>query len=90
MRTKTLSACATVSPAICTGFFIGRLTAMGSTLLIFTVLSLTKVWAAGARHDSRIEFLRQPGRADKQRTREIGVGQSKYVNAAAGSVAQDL
>ena len=37
MRTKTFSACATVSPAICTGFFIGRRTAMGSIVLIFTV-----------------------------------------------------
>ncbi len=36
MRTRTLSARATVSPAICTGFFIGRLTAMGSIALIFT------------------------------------------------------
>jgi len=35
-RTSTLSARATVSPAICTGFFIGRLTAMGSMVLIFT------------------------------------------------------
>jgi hypothetical protein len=33
---NTLSARATVSPAICTGFFIGRLTAMGSIDLILT------------------------------------------------------
>jgi hypothetical protein len=36
MRTKTLSARAMVSPDICTGFFIGKLTAMGSIDLIFT------------------------------------------------------
>ena len=36
IRTKTLSARATVSPDICTGFFIGKLTAMGSMDLIFT------------------------------------------------------
>ena len=35
-RTSTLSARVTVSPAICTGFFIGRLTAIGSMDLIFT------------------------------------------------------
>jgi hypothetical protein len=29
------------------------------------------------RRGSKIEFLRQPGRGDKQRTRKIGVGQSK-------------
>ena len=36
MRSSTLSARATVSAAICTGFFIGRLTAMGSIDLILT------------------------------------------------------
>ncbi len=36
MRTSTLSARATVSPAMVTGFFIGRLTAIGSIDLIFT------------------------------------------------------
>ena len=34
MRTNILSARVTVSPDICTGFFIGRLTAMGSIDLI--------------------------------------------------------
>ena len=34
-RKSTLSARAIVSPDICTGFFIGRLTAMGSIDLIF-------------------------------------------------------
>ena len=38
MRTSTLSARVTVSPAIFTGFFIGRLTAMGSMALIRTLL----------------------------------------------------
>src|SRR4029077_8475504 len=36
MRTRILSARLTVSPAIFTGFFIGRLTAMGSMVLIRT------------------------------------------------------
>src|SRR5690349_24150495 len=39
MRTKTFSACATVSPAICTGFVMGRRTAMASIVLIFTVFA---------------------------------------------------
>jgi hypothetical protein len=37
MRTRILSARVTVSPAIFTGFFIGRLTAMGSMVLIRTL-----------------------------------------------------
>src|SRR5271168_2748404 len=36
-RTRILSARATVSPAIFTGFFIGKLTAIGSIALIFTL-----------------------------------------------------
>ena len=37
MRTRILSARVTVSPAILTGFFIGKLTAMGSMALIRTL-----------------------------------------------------
>ena len=45
MRTRTLSARATVSPAIFTGFFIGKLTAIGSIALIFTIVLDRKVSA---------------------------------------------
>ena len=42
MRTRTLSACLISTPAMNTGFFIGKLTAIGSTRLIFTAaISLT-------------------------------------------------
>src|SRR5262245_50991760 len=36
IRTSTLSACRISTPAMNTGFFIGKLTAIGSTRLIFT------------------------------------------------------
>src|SRR5262249_62061047 len=49
IRTNTFSACATVSPAICTGFFIGRLTASGSMALIFTLLLLVKCGSSHTR-----------------------------------------
>ena len=39
MRTRTLSACLISTPAMKTGFFMGKLTAIGSTRLIFTVQS---------------------------------------------------
>src|SRR6516164_4203495 len=38
-RTSTLSACRISTPAMNTGFFIGKLTAIGSTLLISTARS---------------------------------------------------
>src|SRR5579862_6946084 len=46
MRTRILSARLTVSPAIFTGFFIGRLTAMGSIVLMRTLFLDGKCRAA--------------------------------------------
>ena len=47
MRTSTLSARATVSPAIVTGFFIGRLTAIGSIDLMRTASSFVRAASFG-------------------------------------------
>ena len=38
-RTRMLSACLISTPAMNTGFFMGKLTAIGSTRLIFTLQS---------------------------------------------------
>jgi hypothetical protein len=48
MRTRILSARLTVSPAIFTGFFIGRLIAMGSMVLIRTLFLESRMPGVGA------------------------------------------
>jgi hypothetical protein len=57
MRTRILSARVTVSPAIFTGFFIGRLIAMGSMVLIRTLFLESPMPRVGAGRRS------VPGRA---------------------------
>ena len=64
MRTRTLSARATVSPAICTGFFIGRLIAIGSIALIFTTsLARWRMRGSGGDGSGQPRRARQAARA---------------------------
>src|SRR5262249_9560576 len=82
IRTKTFSACATVSPAICTGFFIGRLTAMASIveIFIFTVYLPAAIWAAPRPNAAASELELQVGPADKECGRKHCIGQRAAIS----------